>query len=168
MALTPEQLRRCMQANRSTGTKPEKVLARELWHRGYRYRKNVRGIPGTPDICFKSKKVAVFVDGDFWHGRDWLHARQRIKSNQEFWYGKIERNIARDHRTDQRLKARGWRVLRFWASDVMKHTAECADRVEAVLREEQIEHLHRVYLYDTQYDTVDVAAEEEFEGLGQD
>ena len=74
-----------MQANRSTGTKPERMLAQELWHRGYRYRKNVRGIPGTPDICFKNRKVAVFVDGDFWHGRDWLQARQRIKSNKEIF-----------------------------------------------------------------------------------
>ena len=75
MPLTPEQRRRCMQANRSTGTKPERMLAQELWHRGYRYRTNVRGIPGTPDICFMNRKVAVFVDGDFWHGRDchWYH-----------------------------------------------------------------------------------------------
>ncbi len=168
MSLTPEQRRRCMQANRSTGTQPERMLARELWRRGYRYRKNVRGIPGTPDICFKSKKVAVFVDGDFWHGRDWTQARLRIKSNQEFWYRKIERNIARDQRVNQRLSARGWRVLRFWASDVMKHLAECADRVEAVLREEQIQHLHRIYQYDTQYDNLDIAAEEALEDWNQE
>ncbi len=155
-----------MQANRSTGTKPERMLARELWRRGYRYRKNVRSVPGTPDICFKSRKVAVFVDGDFWHGRDWERARQRIKSNREFWYAKIERNMARDLRTDQRLQARGWRVLRFWASEVMKHLSECADRVEEVLREEHIQHLHRVYQYDTQYDNMlDIAAEEEMDDV---
>jgi DNA mismatch endonuclease (patch repair protein) len=157
-----------MQANRSTGTKPERMLGRELWHRGYRYRKNVRGIPGSPDICFKNRKVAIFVDGDFWHGRDWLHTRQRIKSNREFWYAKIERNMARDRRTDQRLKARGWRVLRFWASDVLKHLAECANRVEEVLREEQIQHLHRVYQFDTQYDTLDQAAETELQDFDQE
>lgn len=168
MPLTPEQRRRCMQANRSTGTKPERMLAQVLWHRGYRYRKNVRGIPGTPDICFKNRKVAVFVDGDFWHGRDWLQARQRIKSNKEFWFNKIERNMARDRRTDQRLKARGWRVLRFWASDVVKHLAECANRVEEVLREEQIQHLHRVYQFDTQYDTLDQAAETELQDFDQE
>ena len=166
MTLTPEQRRRCMQANRSTGTKPERMLARELWRRGYRYRKNVRSVPGTPDICFKSRKVAVFVDGDFWHGRDWERARQRIKSNREFWYAKIERNMARDLRTDQRLQVRGWRVLRFWASEVMKHLSECADRVEEVLREEQIHRLHRIYQYDTQYDNMlDIAAEEEMEDV---
>ena len=166
MTLTPEQRRRCMQANRSTGTKPERMLARELWRRGYRYHKNVRSVPGTPDICFKSRKVAVFVDGDFWHGRDWERARQRIKSNREFWYAKIERNMARDLRTDQRLQARGWRVLRFWASEVMKHLSECADRVEEVLREVHIQHLHRVYQYDTQYDNMlDIAAEEEMDDV---
>ena len=168
MPLTPEQRRRCMQANRSKGTKPERMLAQELWHRGYRYHKNVRGIPGTPDICFKSRKVAVFVDGDFWHGRDWLQARQRIKSSKEFWFNKIERNMARDRRTDQRLKSRGWRVLRFWASDVVKHLAECANRVEEVLREEQIQHLHRVYQFDTQYDTLDQAAETELQDFDQE
>ena len=166
MTLTPEQRRRCMQANRSTGTKPERMLARELWRRGYRYRKNVRSVLGTPDICFKSRKVAVFVDGDFWHGRDWERARQRIKSNREFWYAKIERNMARDLRTDQRLQARGWRVLRFWASEVMKHLSECADRVKEVLREVHIQHLHRVYQYDTQYDNMlDIAAEEEMDDV---
>jgi G:T-mismatch repair DNA endonuclease (very short patch repair protein) len=108
------------------------------------------------------------VDGDFWHGRDWLHARQRIKSNKEFWFNKIERNMARDRRTDQRLKARGWRVLRFWASDVLKHLAECANRVEEVLREEQIQHLHRVYQFDTQYDTLDQAAETELQDFDQE
>ncbi len=108
----------------------------------------------------------MFVDGDFWHGRDWERARQRIKSNREFWYAKIERNMARDLRTDQRLQARGWRVLRFWASEVMKHLSECADRVEEVLREVHIQHLHRVYQYDTQYDNMlDIAAEEEMDDV---
>ena len=159
--LTPEQRRRCMQANRSKGTRPERLLARELWHRGYRYRKNVRGLPGTPDICFKSRKVAVFVDGDFWHGRDWDHAKQRIKSNRAYWYAKIERNILRDRRDTQRLAAMGWTVLRFWEGDVLHDLPACVAMVEEVLRVEQLQHLRRLYQYDTQYDTPDLAAEEE-------
>ena len=159
--LTPEQRRRCMQGNRSSGTKPERMLARELWRRGYRYRKNVRTVPGSPDICFKRRKVAVFVDGEFWHGRNWQHERQRIKSNRDFWYTKIERNMARDSRVNQRLHAMGWTVLRFWESEVRKHLSDCADRVEEALRQQQLQHLHRVYEYDTQYDTLGVAAEEE-------
>ncbi|MBQ9864289.1 MAG: DNA mismatch endonuclease Vsr [Bacteroidales bacterium] len=111
--LTPEQRRRCMQANRSNGTQPERMLARELWRRGLRYRKNMRSVPGSPDICFKGRKVAVFVDGEFWHGRDWKDKRQRIQSNRDFWYAKIERNMVRDKRVDLRLKTLGWTVLRF-------------------------------------------------------
>lgn len=158
--LTPEQRRRCMQANRSRDTKPEQMLAHELWRRGFRYRKNVRGVPGSPDICFKSKKVAVFVDGDFWHGKNWEVQKQRIKSNRDFWYAKIERNQARDRRVNQRLATMGWRVLRFWETEVRKHLSCCADQVEEVLREEQLNHLHRVYHYDTQYDVPDLSAAE--------
>ena len=161
--LTPEQRRRCMQGNRSSGTKPERMLARELWRRGYRYRKNVHTVPGSPDICFKSRKVAVFVDGEFWHGRNWQQERQRIKSNREFWYAKIERNMARDKRVDQRLKALGWTVLRFWETDVRKHLSLCADKVEEALRHQQLHHLHHVYQLDTQYDSLDIAAEDELE-----
>ena len=152
-----------MQGNRSSGTKPERMLARELWRRGYRYRKNVRTVTGSPDICFKSRKVAVFVDGEFWHGRNWQQERHRIKSNRDFWYAKIERNMVRDKRVDHRLKVMGWTVLRFWESDVRKHLVDCADRVEEALRRQQLQHLHRVYQYDTQYESFDVAAEDRLE-----
>ena len=158
--LTPEQRRRCMQANRSKDTRPERLLARELWRRGYRYRKNVRGLPGSPDICFKSRKVAVFVDGDFWHGRDWAQAKQRIKSNRAYWYDKIERNILRDRRDTQRLTAMGWTVLRFWEGEVLHNLAACADKIADALRVEQLQHLHRVYQFDTQFDSLDLAAED--------
>ena len=161
--LTPEQRRRCMQGNRSSGTQPERLLARELWRRGYRYRKNVRTVPGSPDICFKSRKVAVFVDGEFWHGRNWQQERQRIKSNRDFWYAKIERNMARDHRVNLRLRNMGWTVLRFWENEVRKHLSECADKVEEAIRERQLQHLHRVYEYDTKFESLDVAAEDEIE-----
>lgn len=161
--LSPDQRRRCMQANKSYGTKPEILLARELWRRGYRYRKNVRSVPGSPDICFKKQKVAVFVDGEFWHGRDWPKQQHRIKSHREYWYPKIERNMAHDQKVDIRLQRMGWEVLRFWESDVLKRLSLCADKVELVLRNNQIQHLHRVYQYDTQYDTMDYAAEE-YEG----
>lgn len=150
-----------MQANRSHDTKPERILARELWRRGFRYRKNDSSVPGSPDICFKSRKVAVFVDGEFWHGHNWTLNRQRIKSNRDFWYKKIERNMLRDRRTNQQLESLGWTVLRFWEGDVKKHLAYCADRVEEVLRNQQLQHLHQVYTINTQYDTADFAAEEE-------
>lgn len=161
--LTPQQRRRCMQSNRSTNTQPERMLARELWRRGYRYRKNVRSVPGSPDICFKNRKVAVFVDGEFWHGHNWQVTRQRIKSNRDFWYAKIERNMARDKRVNQRLKDMGWTVLRFWENDVRKRLHYCADMVEEALRHVQLQHLHNVYQFDTRYDDLNIAAEEDFE-----
>lgn len=159
--LTPEQRHRCMRANRSKGTRPEIRLGRELWHRGWRYRRNMKGVPGSPDLCFKGRKVAVFVDGEFWHGRNWDEAKMRIKSRREYWWPKIENNIARDTRIDRQLAAMGWRVIRFWDSDVMKNVTACADSVEELLRVEQLEHLHRIYTYDTRYEEPALLAAEE-------
>lgn len=150
--LTPEQRRRCMQANRSRGTRPERLLAQELWRRGCRYRKNMKGVPGAPDLCFKGRKVAVFVDGEFWHGRHWESAKLRIKSRRDYWWPKIERNITHDEQINRELAALGWRVLRFWESQVRHDLNGCADCVEEALRCETLEHLHRIYAYDTRYD----------------
>lgn len=150
--LTPEQRRRCMQHNKSKGTQPELMLSHELWHRGIRYRRNVRSVPGSPDICFKALKVAVFVDGDFWHGRDWEHTQHRIQSNRDFWFAKIQRNMERDRRVDDRLNKMGWQVIRIWEGDVRKSPSASADLVEAALRQRQLQHLHRIYSFDTQYE----------------
>lgn len=114
---------------------------------------------GTPDICFKRWKVAIFVDGEFWHGRNWGEAQHRIKSNRDFWYRKIERNMARDQRVNEELRNAGWTVLRFWDSEINASLEECADRIEAVLREERLSHLHRVYAYDTRYEALESASD---------
>ena len=111
--LTPEQRKKCMRSNKSTGTKPELVLAKAMWALGLRYRKNSGSIFGKPDFSFKKYKVAVFVDGEFWHGKDWEQKKAEIKGNREFWIAKIERNIQRDIEVTGRLKAEGWTVLRF-------------------------------------------------------
>lgn len=111
--LTPEQRRKCMQANKSKGTKPELLLAKSMWQLGLRYRKNNKTVFGKPDFSFKKYKVAVFVDGEFWHGKDWEIRKADIKSNREFWIAKIERNIQRDEEVTGRLKAEGWTVFRF-------------------------------------------------------
>ena len=111
--LTPEQRKKCMRANKSKGTKPELVLAKAMWALGLRYRKNSGSIFGKPDFSFKKYKVAVFVDGEFWHGKDWEQKKAEIKGNREFWIAKIERNIQRDIEVTGRLKAEGWMVLRF-------------------------------------------------------
>lgn len=94
--LTPEQRRRCMQSNKGKGTKPEIAFGRLMWSAGIRYRKHPKGVPGTPDFCIRKYRMAIFVDGEFWHGRDWPRKKPTIKNNRDFWIAKIERNIARD------------------------------------------------------------------------
>ncbi|HFC8839668.1 TPA: very short patch repair endonuclease [Neisseria subflava] len=137
--LTPEQRKKCMRANKSTGTKPELVLAKAMWALGLRYRKNCGSIFGKPDFSFKKYKVAVFVDGEFWHGKDWEQKKAEIKGNREFWIAKIERNIQRDIEVTGRLKAEGWTVLRFWSNDVVKDTTSCAEKVKEIIRARRID-----------------------------
>ena len=137
--LTPEQRKKCMRANKSTGTKPELVLAKAMWALGLRYRKNSGSIFGKPDFSFKKYKVAIFVDGEFWHGKDWEQKKAEIKGNREFWIAKIERNIKRDIEVTGRLKAEGWTVLRFWSNDVVKDTTSCAEKVKEIIRARRID-----------------------------
>ena len=132
--LTPEQRKKCMRANKSKGTKPELALAKAMWALGLRYRKNSGSIFGKPDFSFKKYKVAVFVDGEFWHGKDWEQRKAEIKGNREFWIAKIERNIRRDMEVTGRLKAEGWTVLRFWSNDVVKNTICCAEKVKGIVQ----------------------------------
>ena len=131
--LTPEQRRKCMQANKSKGTKPELLLAKALWQLGFRYRKNSKAVFGKPDFSSKKYRIAVFVDGEFWHGKDWEKRKSSIRSNREFWVAKIERNMRRDEEVTSRLKAEGWTVFRFWGQDVMKNPRLFADKVYAAI-----------------------------------
>lgn len=137
--LTPEQRKKCMQSNKSKGTKPELVLAKAMWALGLRYRKNSGSIFGKPDFSFKKYKVAVFVDGEFWHGKDWEQRKAEIKGNREFWITKIERNIRRDMEVTGRLKAEGWTVLRFWSNDVVKNAGCHAEKVKEIIQARQID-----------------------------
>ena len=110
---TPEQRRKNMQAVKNKDSKIEVILRKELWKRGLRYRKNSSKVFGKPDIVFIGKKVAVFCDSEFWHGYDWEHKKDEIKSRREFWIPKIERNMQRDVEVTEKLTADGWTVLRF-------------------------------------------------------
>lgn len=130
---TSEQRRRNMQAIRNSGSKIERALQLELWHRGFHYRKNCKGVIGKPDIVFLRDKVAVFCDGEFWHGYDWENSKTDFKSNQDFWIPKIERNMKRDAEVNDKLKEQGWIVLRFWGKDIKKRPQECADIIERTL-----------------------------------
>jgi DNA mismatch endonuclease (patch repair protein) len=127
---TPSQRSKNMRAIKSIGTKDEVRLAKALWYLGYRYRKNNKTVFGTPDLTFKKNKIAVFVDSEFFHGKDWDTQKNRIKSNQEFWHKKIERNIQRDIEVNSYLASQGWKVIRFWDSEVKKNLDLCISEIQ--------------------------------------
>ena len=128
--LTPEQRKKNMRAIKSKDTKIELILRKELWARGYRYRKNYKKLPGKPDIVFTKYKIAVFCDSEFWHGYNWDVRKEDIKSNREFWIKKIEGNIKRDATVNEILQKQGWTVLRFWGKDIQKHLEACVEEIE--------------------------------------
>lgn len=131
---TKEQRRKNMQAIKNKDSKIEVMLRKELWRRGLRYQKNCKKVFGKPDIVFLGKKVAVFCDSEFWHGYDWENKKLEIKSRQDFWIPKIERNMARDTEVTDKLESEGWIVLRFWGNNIKKNLGNCADKIETALR----------------------------------
>ncbi len=104
---------------KNKNTKPEVLLRKELWSRGYRYRTNVKKLPGKPDVVITKYKLAIFVDGEFWHGHHWNEKKEKIKSNRGFWIPKIERNIQRDDEVNEQLDDLGWTVIRFWQHKIV-------------------------------------------------
>jgi DNA mismatch endonuclease Vsr len=133
--LTKEQRRKNMQAVKSKGSKIETLLAKELWERGFRYRKNNKAVFGKPDLTFKKYKIAIFVDSEFWHGKEWDTKKLEHKSNQEFWYNKIERNIQRDSEVNESLLKNGWEVIRFWGKEIEKELLTCVRKIEDKINE---------------------------------
>lgn len=128
--LTKEQRKKNMQANKSTGTKPEIMLAKTLFSRGHRYRKNDKKVFGRPDLTFKKIKLAVFGEGEFWHGKDWHERKNDHKTNQDFWIKKIEGNIDPDNEVNEELKKQGWTILRFWSKEIEKNLLSCVLKIE--------------------------------------
>lgn len=131
--LTPKQRKKNMKAIRNKDSKIEVMLRKELWSRGLRYRKNAKAVFGHPDIAFPGKKIAVFVDSEFWHGFNWEEHKKAFKSHQEFWIPKIERNMQRDIEVNETLKGQGWIVLRFWGKEITNNVTACADIIEKSL-----------------------------------
>lgn len=124
-----------MQAVKSKGSKIETMLGKALWAKGLRYRKNNKTVFGKPDFTFKKLKIAVFVDGEFWHGKDWGKRKHDHKSNVKFWHKKIERNIERDKEVNAKLKSEGWKVLRFWGKEIKKNLTDCVEKIEETVNE---------------------------------
>lgn len=133
--LTKAQRRKNMRHIRSLDTKPEVMFRHALWHHGLRYRKNYRNLPGTPDIALLRQKIAIFVDGDFWHARRHReHPGEQIASNTEFWQRKLSRNVEHDREVNDALTEQGWLVLRFWESDIKHNLEFCVNTVLEYVR----------------------------------
>ena len=141
--LSKEQRRKNMQAIKSKDSKIETLLSKALWAKGYRYRKNDKTVFGKPDLTFKKLKIAVFVDGEFWHGKDWETRKNDHKSNQEFWLKKIERNILRDKEVNEQLLKEKWKVLRFWGKEIEKNLQYCLTKIEETINETKRENNNR-------------------------
>lgn len=125
--LTKVQRRKNMQNIRSTGTKPERLIMGELKKRKVYFAANVKNITGKPDIVFKRKKVAVFIDSDFWHGHPkYGHIP---KSNTEYWEKKIEYNRKRDKKNNKALREKGWKVIRIWEHEIKKDLNKCIIKI---------------------------------------
>ncbi len=126
---------RAKQANPARDTLPELYLRRALWRLGLRYRTHWPKLPGRPDIVFPKATLAIFCDGDFWHGRNWtkLQAALRRRANQSYWIAKIAANKARDERTRRAIRRRGWQVVRLWETDIRKDSDSVARQLRKIL-----------------------------------
>lgn len=119
---------------RSKNTGIEERMAEALRRRGLNgYRRNLRGVLGTPDFCWKGKKLAVFCDSSFWHGYDWRNQIKTIKKRKKFWVNKIETNIGRDRSINRKLRNEGWRVLRFWDFQIDQAVDRCVRKIKGYL-----------------------------------
>jgi DNA mismatch endonuclease, patch repair protein len=129
--LTIEQRRKNMQAIRSKGTKPERLIMHELKRRKIYFASYVDTLIGKPDIVFRRKKIVVFIDSDFWHG----HPKRCImpKTNSEYWTNKIAQNRKRDKEVSRELKRLGWTVIRIWEFEIKKELQKSVQRILKVL-----------------------------------
>lgn len=133
-SLNKNQRSHNMASIKSKNTKAEWVLRLALWHRGIRYRKNWRKLPGSPDIAITKYKIAIFVDGDFWHARGHEQAPgEQVTTNKDFWKKKLTRNVERDKEVNDQLTQAGWLVLRFWESDIKKNIDAVFDEINRYL-----------------------------------
>jgi len=133
----PKITSKIMASIKSKNTKPELMLRKVLWEKGYRYRVHYQ-LKGKPDIVFTKKKTVIFIDGDFWHGNNWeirglSNLEEELATYSEFWQKKILRNIERDKENSIFLEKEGWTVLRYWESDIKKHIDDIVSDIIAHL-----------------------------------
>ncbi|GAB3855792.1 very short patch repair endonuclease [Micromonospora andamanensis] len=157
----PEVTSRIMAAVRNRNTKPELALRSALWRRRLRFRVRT-ALTGKPDIVFVGPQVAVFVDGDFWHGNAWrvrglpsFDAQFERMNNPEFWKSKLEANMARDATVNSKLADDGWSVYRVFESRLAKDLDGVADEIEQLVRSRRVAKVSTVEAIDTpqEYET---------------
>ena len=107
----------------------EIMIAMSLWLRGYRYRLNYKALPGSPDIALAKYRIAIFIDGEFWHGKDFEQRKTKLKNNKDYWIEKIQENIDRDLKNDKLLRQMEWYPIHFWSNDVIKYCNQCVEEV---------------------------------------
>lgn len=136
-----EKSHRNMSKIKGRDTSIELTLRKELWKRGYRYRKNYKELPGTPDIVLTKYHIVIFGDSEFFHGKDWEVLKLRLEKgkNAEYWVKKIQRNIERDNEKDKILSFMGWTVIHFWGKDILRNTEECIRVIEEAIFESKLE-----------------------------
>lgn len=128
--MTQERRSRTMSHIKGKDTKIEIILRKALWKKGYRYRKNYKELPGSPDIAIKKYKIAIFCDSEFFHGYNWEIKKQKLGNNRDYWINKIEKNIERDKTVDFKLIAIGWVPVHFWGEDILKHLSQCIEAID--------------------------------------
>ena len=164
--LTREQRHRCMASIRGKDTKPEMLVRRWLHGRGFRYRVNVKRLPGSPDIVLRKYRTAIFIHGCFWHGHEGCRYFVLPKSNTEFWTAKIERNRERDLERRNQLKQMGWHTIVIWECQLKPKAREATlAELEHLLHRTDLDNLHprksAMYSFDTK--PMPRAAEEQME-----
>lgn len=110
---------------RGKNTKPELFFRKALWKKGIRYRVDNKKLSGKPDVSIQKYKLAIFIDGEFWHGYNWPERKEALKSNRGFWIPKIERNMQRDREVNAKLEEMGYTVFRFWTNEIKTNLDRC-------------------------------------------
>lgn len=126
---TTKKRSKMMSKVRGKNTKTELLLRKALWAKGVRFRVDSKKLPGKPDISIQKYKLAIFIDGEFWHGYNWPERKKTIKSNREFWIPKIERNRQRDEEVNQELHDLGYTVFRFWENEIIGDLDKCVNDI---------------------------------------
>lgn len=135
--MTEEQRSYNMSRIKGKDTSIERILSRALWRRGLRFRKNSSSVYGHPDISIKKYRIAIFCDGDFWHGYDWENRKDSIKSHRDYWIPKIERNIEKDIEVNHVLYGMGYTVIRLWEHEIRRDADDAADMIMRIVNEKK-------------------------------